>query len=219
MGGSPAPRPWCAGQHPERGLIPPGEFIPLAEATGLIRPLGEWVLGEACRQAATWRAAGLALDVAVNLSPAQLRDPGLASVVEQALQPGAGAAIARLELEITEGVLMETHGSQVDRFLRRPASRGVELALDDFGTDYSSLAYLKRLPARTVKIDRSFVAGLGADDADAVLVRSMVQLAHGLGKRVVAEGVETDAQLAFLRAAGCDGAQGYVFAHPMPPGR
>jgi EAL domain-containing protein (putative c-di-GMP-specific phosphodiesterase class I) len=203
-------------RHPERGLILPGAFIPLAEATGLIRPLGEWVLQEACRQAAAWHAAGLPpLTVAVNLSPTQLRDGDLPGAVARALRRRPGVSL-RLELEITEGVLMETLGGEAGSILKRLVAGGVELAIDDFGTGYSSLSYLKQLPARSLKIDRSFVAGLGTNAADAVLVRSMVELTHGLGKRVVAEGVETHAQLVFLRRVGCDAAQGFLLARPRP---
>jgi diguanylate cyclase (GGDEF)-like protein len=202
--------------HPERGLVMPGAFVPLAEATGLIRPLGEWVLREACRQAAAWRAAGLPpLTVAVNLSPTQLRDADLPGMVARVLRRRAGVSL-RLELEITETVLMETLGSEAGGVLARLVAGGVELAIDDFGTGYSSLSYLKQLPARSLKIDRAFVAGLGVDAADTVLVRSMVEMAHGLGKRVVAEGVETETQLAFLRALGCDAAQGFLLARPQP---
>lgn len=203
-------------RHPERGLVPPAEFVPLAEATGLIRPLGTWVLRAACRQAAAWRETGLPpLTVAVNLSPAQLRDRELPAVVAQALRHLPAAAL-QLELEITEGVLVESLGGEAGGVLGQLVAGGVELAIDDFGTGYSSLAYLKQLPARSLKIARGFVAGLGADPADAALVRAVVELAHGLGKRVVAEGVETEAQLAFLRGIGCDAAQGFLLARPQP---
>lgn len=203
-------------RHPERGLIAPGEFVPLAETTGLIRPLGAWVLQEACRQAAAWRDAGLPLTVAVNLSPAELRrDVGGLPQVGRALKQ-AGLAPTDLELELTEGVLMETFGGKVEDFLRRLTACGVGLAIDDFGVGYSSLAYLRRLPAQKIKVDRSFVREIGADPESERLVQSIVALGQGLGKRVVAEGVETEAQLVFLRAAGCDAAQGYYLAPPLP---
>lgn len=202
--------------HPKRGLVAPGEFVPLAEATGLIRPLGTWVLQEACRQAAAWRAAGLALTVAVNLSPVELRHgEGSLPRVGRALKR-AGLAPAELELELTEGVLMETFGDKAEGFLRRLTARGVGLAIDDFGVGYSSLAYLRRLPAQKIKVDRSFVREIGVNAEGDRLVKSIVALGQSLGKRVVAEGVETEAQLAFLRATGCDVAQGYYLAPPLP---
>jgi EAL domain-containing protein (putative c-di-GMP-specific phosphodiesterase class I) len=193
----------------------PGEFIPVAEATGLIRPLGAWVLGEACRQGAAWQAAGLAVVVSVNLSPAELRGKGGPPRIGQALSQ-AGLAPAALELELTEGVLMETLGEGSDSFLRRLAARGVQLAIDDFGVGYSSLAYLRRLPVRKIKIDRSFTGAIGTDAGGETLLRSFVALGHSLGKRVVAEGVGSEAQLAFVRAAGCDEAQGYHLSRPVP---
>ena len=148
--------------HPERGLVPPGEFIPAAEASGLIRPLGAWVLREACRQANAWHGRGWELSVAVNLSPAQLRQSGVLPVIGEALA-AAGLEPGRLELEITEGVLMENVEQTGDGFLRRLTADGIRLALDDFGIGYSSLAYLKHLPVKTIKIDRSFVRDLGQE--------------------------------------------------------
>ncbi len=201
-------------RHPTRGLVPPGEFVPVAEASGLIMPLGAWVLREACRQAAAWRCQGLALTVAVNVSPVQLRHPDLLDVVDEALA-ASGLEPGRLELVVTEGLLVESDGGVAAR-LAGLAARGVGLAIDDFGTGYSSLAYLKRLPARKIKVDRSFVRDIGADPEHEAVVRAIVSLGHALGKEVVAEGVETEAQLAFLRALGCDAAQGFLLARPRP---
>jgi len=200
--------------HPERGLVPPGEFIPAAEANGLIRPLGAWVLREACRQATVWRERGWDLSVAVNLSPVQLRHRQLLPLIGVALE-AAGLEPARLELEITEGVLMENVEQQGDGLLRGLTADGVRLALDDFGIGYSSLAYLRHLPVKTIKIDRSFVRDLGQDPDALALVRAIVTLGHSLRKRVVAEGIENATQLALLRELGCDEAQGYHIARPL----
>ena len=200
--------------HPERGLVPPGAFIPAAEASGLIRPLGAWVLREACRQANAWHGRGWELSVAVNLSPAQLRQNGVLPMIGEALA-ATGLEPARLELEITEGVLMENVQHKGDGFLRGLAADGVRLAIDDFGTGYSSLAYLKHLPVDTIKIDRSFVRDLGRHPRDEALVRGIVMLGQSLGKRVVAEGVENATQLSLLRELGCDQAQGFFIARPQ----
>lgn len=203
-------------RHPARRLVLPGEFIPVAEASGLIRPLGAWVLGEACRQARAWRDEGLQLVMMVNLSPAQLRHEGLLHEIDGAL--GASGLDPRgLELEITENLFMERSESTIDRALLGLAARGIRLALDDFGTGYSSLASLRRLPVARIKIDRSFVREIGCDPEDEAVVQAMVSLGHALGKRVVAEGVEHDAQLAFLRRVGCDAAQGFLLARPQAP--
>ena len=201
-------------KHPERGLVLPGAFIPAAEANGLIRPLGRWALGEACRQARAWRERGWDISVAVNLSPAQLRHTQFLPTVGDALEE-AGLEPARLELEITEGVLMENFEQKGDSFLRGLTADGVRLALDDFGIGYSSLAYLKHLPVKTIKIDRSFVCDLGQDPDAEALVRAIVTLGHSLRKRVVAEGVENASQLALLRELGCDGVQGFYIARPL----
>ncbi len=202
-------------RHPERGLVPPGEFIPAAEASGLIRPLGAWVLSEACRQARAWRDTGLDLVMAVNLSPAQLRHDGMLCEIDTALR-ASGLDPRCLELEITESLLLERSEGSTDGTLSGLAARGVRLALDDFGTGYSSLASLKRLPVEKIKIDRSFVCDIGRDPEDQAVVRAMVSLGHALGKRVVAEGVENEAQLALLHRLGCDAAQGFMLARPAP---
>jgi EAL domain-containing protein (putative c-di-GMP-specific phosphodiesterase class I) len=201
-------------RHPQRGLVPPGEFIPAAEASGLVRPLGAWVLAEACRQARAWRDAGLTLVVAVNLSPSELRHGGVLHAIDSALR-ASGLDPGLLELEITEGLLLEHAEGATDRILHGLAARGVRLSLDDFGTGYSSLAYLRRLPVQRIKIDRSFVRDIGTDPEDEAVVQAIVSLGHTLGKEVVAEGVESEAQLGFLRELGCDAAQGFLLARPQ----
>ncbi len=202
-------------QHPRRGLVPPLSFIPLAEETGLIHPLGRWVLETACRQAAVWREAheGANLVMSVNLSGRQFAQPDLVDevagiLIESRLAPEA------LELEITESVVMDESEAGV-RTLRRLRDLGVRLVLDDFGTGYSSLSYLKHLPLDTIKIDRSFVAGLSGD-ADRSIVEAVVALAHGLRIGVVAEGIETEAQRRRLIELGCGLGQGYLFSRPVP---
>jgi EAL domain-containing protein (putative c-di-GMP-specific phosphodiesterase class I) len=201
--------------HPGGGLVPPSTFIPIAEASGLIRPLGEWVLGEACRQAAAWRATRLRLKVAVNVSAAQLRDPGLPGAVRRALDE-AGLEPGLLELELTESVFLDPSKEQIHDTLRRVARLGVTLAIDDFGTGYSSLACLRHFPFDAVKIDGSFVADIGRAPGGGAIAAAVVGLAHSLGKQVTAEGVETGEQLAFLRERGCDAAQGYLLGRPAP---
>ncbi len=193
--------------HPERGLLPPSEFIPVAERTGLIRPLTEWVFGTALRQYAAWRAAGLGLPVAVNVSMRNLIDPELPETVERLLA-AAGVTGLPLRLEITESVIM-SDPERALRVLARLREMGVRADIDDFGTGYSSLAYLQRLPVDAVKIDRSFVGRMTSDDGSAVIVRSTIELCHNLGLAVVAEGVEDRETWERLVALGCDEAQGY----------
>jgi diguanylate cyclase (GGDEF)-like protein len=198
--------------HPTRGSIPPSEFIPLAEDTGLIDPLGRWALRQACRDAASWPAH---LSVAVNLSVAQFRHgSALVQEVRQALAD-AGLAPSRLQLEVTESLLI-SNTDQALSVLRALHELGTSIAMDDFGTGYSSLAYLWKFPFDKVKIDRSFTSHLGTDDKVSLIVRSIVSLAHSLHIRVNAEGVETDEQLAALRAHGCDELQGYLLGRPAP---
>jgi diguanylate cyclase (GGDEF)-like protein len=202
-------------QHPTRGLVPPLAFIPLAEETGLIVPLGRWVLETACRQATKWqtRPGAPRLSMSVNLSARQFVQPDFVELVGTILA-GTGLDPTLLELEITESVVMDQ--SQVGiRTLSELRDMGVRLVLDDFGTGYSSLSYLKHLPLDTIKIDRSFVAGLESD-ADRSIVVAVIALAHGLRISVVAEGIETEAQFDALRAMGCDVGQGYLFARPLP---
>ncbi len=202
-------------RHPKRGLVLPGEFIPVAESTGLIVALGEEVLASACRQAAQWqRTAELPVRVGVNVTARQLRHPGFVQCVQDALA-GAQLNPRLLELEITENSIIE-HGQETTATLDAIGRLGVQLAIDDFGTGYSSLSYLKRLPIDTVKIDQSFVADLPDDPEACAIVGAIIALAHNLGLIVLAEGVETRAQADYLREHGCDRAQGYLFGHPQP---
>jgi diguanylate cyclase (GGDEF)-like protein len=199
---------------PELGAVSPAEFIPVAEESGVIVPLGRWVLQTACRQAAAWYHAGLFEDIAhfaVNLSAAQTRDNGLMDqVLELLAETGLPASL--LELEITEGVMMENVSANLDLMARIQAA-GIHLSIDDFGTGYSSMAYLKRFPVDQLKIDRSFVSGVPGDGA--AIATAIIAMAHSLNLSVVAEGVETEQQLDFLREAGCDIMQGFYFARPM----
>lgn len=201
--------------HPRRGLVQPSDFIPLAEASGIIVPLGEWVLGEACQQIAQWRADGLAPPpVAVNLSASQFSDEGLVAKVGTALA-AAGVEAAALELEITEtSVMMDV--DLATRSLAELRALGVALAIDDFGTGYSSMAYLRSMPVTTLKIDMSFVRGIVDNPEDASIVRAVVALGRGLGLTVLAEGVETEGQRSMLKELGCDVIQGYLLARPLP---
>ena len=202
--------------HPALGVVGPAEFIPVAEAAGLIGAVGEWVLRDACEQIVAWDAAGLPqIGLAVNLSPRQIARDGAAEAV-LATAAAAGLDARRLEVEITEGVLLENerHAAQVLSALR---AAGVTVALDDFGTGYSSLAYLHRLPVDVVKIDRQFVRGLPGDMGSEAIVAAVIALAGALGLRVVAEGVETEAQRVALAERGCDVAQGFYFGAAMPP--
>ena len=198
--------------HPVRGFVPPSEFIPVAEETGQIEALGSWVLRSACREAASWPQP---LAVAVNLSPAQFRQPGAIVAEVRAALAASGLAPARLELEITESLLM-SHTEQVLATLRELKALGVRIAMDDFGTGYSSLAYLWRFPFDKLKIDRAFTQGLGADGKVDVIVRSIVTLAHSLAIRVNAEGVETAEQREALLRHGCDELQGFLLGRPQP---
>jgi EAL domain-containing protein (putative c-di-GMP-specific phosphodiesterase class I) len=203
-------------QHPQRGLVSPGEFIELAEESGLIVPIGRWVLTEACRQIRAWREQGLNPPrCSINLSARQFCDDGLADEVRTALGAAALESGA-LEVEITESVLMGDP-ERAQRMLQRIHALGVRIAIDDFGTGYSSLAYLKRFPAQTLKIDRSFVSGLPADRDDAAITQAVIAMAHSLNMEVVAEGVETAEQLAFLRSHGCNEVQGFLLSHPLAP--
>ena len=201
---------------PERGLIPPGHFIPLAEETGLIVPMGEWVLREACRQVQAWRAAGLSVDsVAVNLASRQFLLTDIADRV-RAILAETGLPPRYLELEITESTLMHSGEAMVAKLAELKAL-GIRLAIDDFGTGYSSLSYLKRFPIDKLKVDKSFVRDIPADTADSEITAAIIGLGKTLQLEVLAEGVETPAQLAFLRQHGCDTAQGYLFSRPLPP--
>ncbi len=202
-------------RHPTRGMVPPDEFIPLAEETGLINQIGEWVLRTACAQLQSWLDSGLpTMRIAVNLSAKQLRRKDFASTVEQALTD-TGLAPSLLELEITESALMENAQDTLEA-LHQLRTLGVRLSIDDFGTGYSSLSYLKRFPVDIIKIDRSFVRDVPHDADDAAIVTGIIVLAHSLRREVVAEGVETDAQLRFLREKSCDLLQGYYLSRPVP---
>jgi diguanylate cyclase (GGDEF)-like protein/PAS domain S-box-containing protein len=197
--------------HPTRGFVPPGDFIPLAEESGLIVEMGEWILRQACLEAASWPVP---LQIAVNLSPAQFMHGDLVGLVhsillETGLQPG------RLELEITEGVLIEDFDRGV-ALLRRLKALGVRISMDDFGSGYSSLTYLQAFPFDKIKIDRAFVINLGLNPQSAAIVRAVIGLGHGLDVAIVAEGVETHEQLCFLASEGCDGVQGYFIGRPAP---
>ncbi len=196
--------------HPVRGVISPTEFIPLAEETGLIVPIGEWVLRRACADAAEWPSD---VRVAVNLSAVQFKLPALSEIVIGALA-AAGLAPGRLELEITESVLMQ-NSAAVSSTLRELHRLGVRFAMDDFGTGYSSLSYLRSFPIDKIKIDRSFVSDLTDAETSGSIVRAVVGIAASLRMTVAAEGVETAEQLAALRAAGCDEIQGYFFSTPV----
>jgi EAL domain-containing protein (putative c-di-GMP-specific phosphodiesterase class I) len=203
-------------QDPEFGLVTPDAFIGLAEETGLIIPIGEWALAEACRTVARWEEVGLLspeFTMAVNLSARQVAQSDLAEKVHSVIKQ-SGPMASRLCLEITESVLMEESSVEVMQALR---DLGVHLSIDDFGTGYSSLGYLKRFPVNSVKVDRSFVDGLGTDGEDSAIVAAVVSLGHALGLSVVAEGVETSGQLQELLALGCDRAQGYWFSGPRDP--
>ena len=207
-------------KHPELGMVPPSQFIPVAEETGLIVPIGDWVLETACRQNHAWQKAGYPpVHVAVNIASPHFRQGGLMDSVARALRE-TGLGPEWLELEVTESMLMQGVDAQgVDLTLDtlfKLKDMGVRLAIDDFGTGYSSLAYLKRFPLDTLKIDRSFVKDLPRDAEDAAIAKAIIAMAHSLRLAVVAEGVETDQQLAFLRQHGCDLVQGFLFSRPVP---
>jgi predicted signal transduction protein with EAL and GGDEF domain len=196
-------------RSPGRGLVPPATFIPLAEECGLIIPMGEWVLREACREAASWDRP---LQIAVNLSPVQFRRGDLPALVHSVLLE-TGLAPSRLELEITEGVLIDDFSRAVG-ILRRLKLLGVRIAMDDFGTGYSSLSYLQSFPFDKIKIDRAFIANLNKNPQSAAIIRAVIGLGRGLDLPVVAEGVETRDQLEFLAREACDEVQGYLIGHP-----
>jgi EAL domain-containing protein (putative c-di-GMP-specific phosphodiesterase class I) len=203
-------------QHPRFGLLPPSEFISIAEDTGLILLLGEWALRTACHQAVMWHDAGLAnLRISVNVSPRQFQQEGFAETVAQILSETA-IDPSTLQLEITETSIMQSAG-QVVTLLSGLKHTGLMVAIDDFGVGYSSLSYLKRLPIDMLKIDRSFVSDATTDPDDAALVMTIITLAHNLRLKVMAEGVETDDQLRFLHLLRCDEGQGYLFGKAATP--
>ncbi len=201
--------------HPELGLVPPADFIPLAEETGLIIPIGEWVLRDACRQLAQWRKQGHdELRVSVNISARQFHQPDFIAQAGRIVQE-AGISPRQLTLELTESMLMDD-ALETSRMLAQLHALGFGMAMDDFGTGYSSLSYLKRFPLDELKIDRVFIRDIERSQEDAAIVSATIGLAHSLGLRVVAEGVETAAQLAFLQQQGCDYVQGFHFSAPVP---
>jgi EAL domain-containing protein (putative c-di-GMP-specific phosphodiesterase class I) len=202
--------------HPERGMVPPTDFIPLAEETGLILPLGRWVLETACAQLAAWatQASMAHLTIAVNVSPQQFREHDFVAQVLAVLEQ-TGANPNRLKLELTENLLVDNVQDIIEKMYALKAE-GVGFSLDDFGTGYSSLSYLKRMPLELLKIDQSFVRDVLVDPNDAAIARTIVALAQSLGLGVIAEGVETQAQREFLAQSGCHAYQGYLFSRPLP---
>ena len=202
--------------HPQWGLVEPARFIPALEESGLIVPVGDWVLAEACRQAAAWCDAGLEpLRVSVNLSSRQFRSETLAGAVGQALR-ASGLAPAQLEVELTESILME-NTEQAMAVMGSLKALGIAISIDDFGTGYSSLGYLKRFPIDSLKIDRAFVRDLATSPKDAAIIDAIAALARSLGIGLVAEGVEDAYQAEFLRARYCTELQGHLFGRPVPP--
>jgi EAL domain-containing protein (putative c-di-GMP-specific phosphodiesterase class I) len=203
-------------QHPERGVVQPGDFIPLLEETGLITEVGRWVLDESCRQGAEWLAAGHEISMAVNVSGRQLDSDQLIEDISEALQ-GSGMPAERLTIEITETTLMRDV-EQTARRLSAIKDLGVRIAIDDFGTGYSSLAHLQRFPVDALKIDRSFVSGLSNNKEGETLIQTLVQLGKALSIETFAEGIEQEHELALLREQDCDNGQGFLFARPLDPG-
>jgi diguanylate cyclase (GGDEF)-like protein len=201
--------------HPSRGLVSPAEFIPLAEECGLIGAIGEWVIREACRQARAWQNEGVpSLRISVNLSASQFREAGLVDSIRRALDD-VGLLASYLEVELTESAVMNDPEQSV-AILEQLSAMGVLVSVDDFGTGYSSMSYLRRFPIDKLKIDRIFINEIASRPEDASIVRAIVSLAHSLNLKVVAEGVETPAQLDFLKTAGCDEYQGYHYSRPLP---
>jgi EAL domain-containing protein (putative c-di-GMP-specific phosphodiesterase class I) len=202
-------------QHPERGLVSPTSFIALAEESDLIEEVGKWVLKAACSQLRAWRDQGLAVPrVSINISPRQFARSDLPRAIERQTRD-TGLDPRALEIEVTEGTVMR-EPERMAGILAQIKAMGVSVAIDDFGTGYSSLAYLKRFPIDRLKIDRSFISGLPEDAEDIAITRSIIAMAHGLRLKVLAEGVETAAQLEFLREHGCDEMQGFLRGKPMP---
>jgi EAL domain-containing protein (putative c-di-GMP-specific phosphodiesterase class I) len=207
-------------ESPTRGSVPPDRFIPVAEASGLIMPLGEFVLRSACEQTAIWSKDGLVPEgfvTWVNVSGKQLTAGGLAELVRRVLKE-TGLPGTRLGLEVTETAIVG-EGPPSDRALadlKEARAMGVKIAIDDFGTGFSSLGHLRRFPVDLIKVDRSFIQGVEHDNKDAAITANLASLAHALGLQAIAEGVESDEQLASVRELGCDLAQGYLFARPMP---
>ena len=202
-------------KHPKFGMVSPAEFIPLAEETGQIRPITHWVLAEAGRQATLWEKAGIRPErIGVNISAVQLMQNGLAEEILERIN-ATGARPEWIEIEITETAAMRDPETGI-AIMRKLVDAGITIAIDDFGTGYSSLAYLKRLPAQWLKIDITFIRGLPDDVGDISIVRSIIAMGHSMGMRIIAEGVETEAQLKFLRDEGCDAVQGFLMSRPLP---
>ena len=202
-------------RHPDRGFVPPSDFIPLAEENGLILPIGEWLLRDVCRKIRNWRDAGVNPPcVAINLSGRQFQRQNLPDMIALAIAD-AGIQSGDIELELTEGTIMSNAEANIEMLVMLKRM-GLSIAIDDFGTGYSSLSYLKRFPVDVLKIDYSFVRDIATDSNSAELVRGVIGMAHGLKLVVVAEGVETPEQLVFLRQHGCDMMQGYLFSKPLP---
>jgi diguanylate cyclase (GGDEF)-like protein len=201
--------------HPDKGLIPPMQFIPLAETSGLIIPIGEFVIRTVCRQIKTWQEAGYKqINISLNVSGRQFDQQNLIEIVKDALQDTMISPQC-LELEITESTIMRNPEKAL-RILTELKATGIGISIDDFGTGYSSLSYLKRLPLDFLKIDQSFVKSLASDSRDQAIVRATIAMAHSLNLKTIAEGVETEAQLSFLQEHGCDEIQGYFFSRPLP---
>jgi EAL domain-containing protein (putative c-di-GMP-specific phosphodiesterase class I) len=201
-------------RHPTRGMVSPAEFIPVAEDSGLIVQVGEWALRTACAQARAWNAEKLPVSVAVNISARQFAQPDFTRVVGSVLRDTA-CSPAWIELEVTESAAMRDADVTVAT-MQALKVMGVALAIDDFGTGFSSLSYLKRFPIDRLKVDQSFVRDLTSDPDDAAISQAVISLGHSLGLKVIAEGVETDAQLALLAGYGCDEVQGYLVSRPVP---
>jgi EAL domain-containing protein (putative c-di-GMP-specific phosphodiesterase class I) len=202
-------------KHPDKGLIPPVQFIPLAEASGLIIPIGEFVIRTVCGQIKTWQEAGhKQMNIALNVSSRQFDQQSLIEIVKEALQDTMISPQC-LELEITESIIMRNPEKAI-RTLTELKAMGIQIAIDDFGTGYSSLSYLKRLPLDFLKIDQSFVKNLASDPSDQAIVRATIAMARSLNLKTIAEGVETEEQLSFLQEHGCDEIQGYLFSQPLP---
>jgi len=202
-------------EHPDKGFISPGEFIPVAEETGMIMQIGEWIFREACEQGARWLKQGYQLNkISVNLSPRQLKDEKISKLIESILKE-TGMPAEKLCIELTESALI-LDPQVADARLKKIKALGVSLSLDDFGTGYSSLSYLKRFPIDTLKIDQAFIRDVKVDKEDAALVKAIIEMAHGLNMDVIAEGVEVQEQLDFLTANGCDTIQGFWFSRPLP---
>ncbi|HEX6177277.1 MAG TPA: GGDEF domain-containing phosphodiesterase, partial [Thermoanaerobaculia bacterium] len=202
-------------KHPKKGLLPPSEFISLAEVSGLIVPIGEWVVRTACKQLRSWeKRLEKPLIMAVNLSARQFQHPEIVESIREAIAE-SGVDPASIEIEITESSAMQNVDHAVFT-LRELKAIGVQIAMDDFGTGYSSLNYLKRFPIDLLKLDQTFVREVMTDERDAAIVGAVIVMAHRLGLKVIAEGVETEEQLAYLRREGCDFIQGYLYSRPLP---